>query len=330
MRYRRLGRTGIEVSELVFGCGNVGGLLIRGSPDDIRTAIRRALDAGINWFDTAAAYGDGVSEQSLGRLLEEIEDTPYVSTKLRLDIDRLDDAAGHVERLMADSLRRLGRQSVDLVQLHNPIARQTGARGAIAEAELTRSGGVIDGLDRIREQGLTRFIGMTGLGEGESCRRIAETGRFDTAQVYFNMLNPSAARAMPPRWTGQDFAGLLDACRSHDMGVIAIRILAAGVLASDVRHGRESMLTSDTDVASEERKTRAVFAALGDGHGTRAQAAIRFVLSNPDIAAANLGIAEPAQLDESLLAVDLGPLPHEALTRLDALYDTDFDHTDSG
>ncbi len=328
MKYRRLGRTGIDVSELVFGCGNVGGLLIRGSPGDMRAAVRRALDAGVNWFDTAAAYGNGVSEQSLGRMLDEIEDTPYVSTKLRIDTDRLDDAEGEIERLMAASLQRLGRQSVDLVQIHNPIARETGARNAIAESELTRSGGVIDALDRIREQGLTRFIGMTGLGEGESCRRIAETGRFDTAQVYYNMLNPSAARTMPARWTGQHFAGLLGACRTHDMGVIAIRIMAAGILASDVRHGRESALTTDTDVASEERKTRAVFAALGEDHGTRAQAAIRFVLSNPDIAAANIGIAEPAQLDESLPAVDLGPLPNDILARLDALYDTDFDRAD--
>ena len=83
--------------------------------------------------------------------------------------------------------------------------------------------------------------------------------------------------------------------------------MAAGILASDTRHGRESMLTSGTDVASEEHKTRAVFTALGDGHGTRAQAAIRFVLSNQDIAAANIGVAEPAQLDESLGAADLGP-----------------------
>ena len=325
MKYRRLGRTGIDVSELVFGCGNVGGLMIRGTPGDMRTAVRRALDGGINWFDTAAAYGKGVSEQSLGRVLEGIDDTPHVSTKLRLDVERLGDAGGEIERLMEQSLRRLGRPSVDLVQLHNPIARATGGRGAIAEAELTRAGGVIDGLDRIREQGLARFIGMTGLGEGESCRRIAETGRFDTAQVYYNMLNPSAARAMAPGWTGQDFAGLVAACRSHDMGVIAIRVMAAGILASDIRHGRESMLTSDTDVASEERKAGAAFAVLGDGHGTRAQAAIRFVLSNPDIAAANIGVADPAQLDEALPAVDLGPLPGAALARLDALCDEDFD-----
>ncbi len=170
---------------------------------------------------------------------------------------------------------------------------------------------------------------MTGLGEGESLRRIAETGRFDTAQVYYNMLNPSAARAMPPRWTGQDFAGLLEACRAHDMGVIAIRVMAAGILASDVRHGRESMLTSDTHVASEERKTEAAFAALGPGHGTRAQAAIRFVLSNAHIAAANIGIADPAQLDEALPAVDLGALPGAALARLEALCDEDFDRARS-
>jgi aryl-alcohol dehydrogenase-like predicted oxidoreductase len=325
MKYRRLGRTGIDVSELVFGCGNVGGLMIRGTQDDMRTTFRRVLDAGINWFDTAAAYGDGVSEQSLGALLREVDDKPYVSTKLRLDIDRLADAAGEIERLMTESLERLGRPSVDLVQLHNPIAGETGERNAIAETELTKSRGVIDALDRIRDQGMTRFIGMTGLGEGESCRRIAETGRFDTAQVYYNMLNPSAARAMPPRWTGQNFAGLLDACRSRDMGVIAIRIMAAGILASDVRHGRESMLTSDTDVASEERKAHAVFDALGDGHGTRAQASIRFVLSNAVISAANIGVAEPAQFDESLGAVELGPLPGEALARLDGLYDTDFE-----
>ena len=86
------------------------------------------------------------------------------------------------------------------------------------------------------------------------------------------------------------------------------------------------MLTSDTDVASEQRKTRAVYAAVADSEGTRAQAAIRFVLSNPDIAAANIGIAEPAQLDESLLAVSLGPLPDDVLARLQALYDTNFDH----
>ena len=133
---------------------------------------------------------------------------------------------------------------------------------------------------------------------------------------------------MPARWTGQDFVRLLAACRARDMGVIAIRVMAAGILASDVRHGRESMLTSDTDVASEERKTRAVFAAIGDGHGTRAQAAIRFVLSNPEIAAVNIGIADPAQLDESLAAVDLGPLPDDALARLDGLYDSDFDRAD--
>jgi L-galactose dehydrogenase/L-glyceraldehyde 3-phosphate reductase len=68
----------------MFGCGNVGGLLIRSDADTMRRAVRRALDLGINWFDTAALYGDGQSEENLGRLLNELNDTPYVSTKVRL------------------------------------------------------------------------------------------------------------------------------------------------------------------------------------------------------------------------------------------------------
>ena len=85
-------------------------------------------------------------------------------------------------------------------------------------------------------------------------RRIAETGRFDTAQVYFNMLNPSAARAMPPRWTGQNFAGLLGACRSHDVGVIAIRVMAAGILLHGASWHLSTLLPQPYDAVLEDAK----------------------------------------------------------------------------
>lgn len=322
MKYRTLGRTGLEVSELIFGCGNVGGLLIRGAPDEMRAAVRRALDAGINWFDTAAAYGDGKSEESLGWLLEEVDESPYVSTKIRLESDRLDDIPGQIERSVENSLTRLRRDQVDLLQFHNPIATEAGGR-AVPERDVLRDGGIVDCLERLRDKGMTRFIGLTALGETECCRRVIDGGRFDVAQIYYNMLNPSAGRAMPAGWTGQDFGSLITTCNARSMGVIAIRILAAGVLAAE-DHGRVSILTSDTDVETEERKARAVFDALGSGCGTRAQAAIRFALSNPEVTAANIGLADLSQLDEALPAVDLGSLPADALERLDRLYGTDF------
>ncbi len=106
MKYREFGRTGLEVSEIVLGTGKVGGILIREDDDTKRAVIRRALDAGINWIDTAPRYGGGKSEESLGWLLDEVDDTPYLSTKVRLDTDRPTDIPGQVEESLNGSLTR--------------------------------------------------------------------------------------------------------------------------------------------------------------------------------------------------------------------------------
>ena len=126
MKYRTFGRTGLEVSELVFGGGYVGGALILADDDTKRAMVRRALEAGINWIDTAAMYGQGRSEEALGWLLEEVETQPRLSTKVRLDTARLDDIPGQIEAGVAASLRRLKRDSVDLLFLHNQIEAETG------------------------------------------------------------------------------------------------------------------------------------------------------------------------------------------------------------
>jgi aryl-alcohol dehydrogenase-like predicted oxidoreductase len=319
MKYRTLGRTGLQISELVFGGGKVGGILIFQDDETRRAAIRMALDGGINWIDTAPLYGDGKSEEALGWLLKEIDETPYLSTKVGLDPSRLDDIPGQIEESVHASLKRLGRDSVDLLQLHNPISN-TGGRRAIQVDHVLGQGAAADGLERMRDQGLTRFIGITALGRAGDCRRVIDSGRFDTAQIYYNLLNPSAGRVLPEAWTGHDFTGVIAAARARDMGLLAIRILASGVLATDIRHGRESVIGEASDIPTEERRAAAVFAALGVDHGTRAQTAIRFVLANPDLSGAIVGLAELAHLEEALAAAEAGPLPPDALDKLDAVY----------
>src|SRR5919198_6102873 len=84
MEYRALGRTGLQVSMLGFGCGNVGGLIIRGTHQDRVRAVARAMEAGINYFDTAPSYGDGQSERNLGQVLHELGADAYVGTKVRV------------------------------------------------------------------------------------------------------------------------------------------------------------------------------------------------------------------------------------------------------
>ena len=323
MKHRTFGRTGIQVSEIIFGAGAVGGILVHKDDATKREAIRRALAGGINWFDTAAQYGNGRSEEALGRLLPEAGATPYLSTKFSLDVENLKDVPAQIEERLGASLARLKRPSVDVLQLHNRIGSKPGGRVMTVEQILGRNG-VADGLDRLREKGLIRHQGITAIGEAASVREVIRSGRFDSAQVYYNLLNPSAGRRMPMAWTGHDFGGVIEACRANNVAVMAIRIFGAGIIATDERHGRESILTANTSIPEEERKTRAVFEAIGTGEGTRAQIALRFVLSNPDVSAAVIGSAELHHIDEALQAAAMGPLPPQVLARLDALYESDF------
>jgi D-threo-aldose 1-dehydrogenase len=323
MRKRPFGRSGLQVSELVFGGGWVGGLLIHQDDATKLRALKRALEAGINWIDTAPSYGDGRSEEALGWLLREVDEEPHLSTKVRLDLSRLDDIPGQVEASFSRSLERLRRERVDLLQLHNPIAGQT-TEAAIGVDRVLGKGGVADALDRMREQGLTKLIGITALGEAAACKQVIASGRFDSTQVYYNILNPSAGRSMPTAWSGQDFSRLLGTCGEHGVAPMVIRVLAAGVLASERRHGRENQITEDADLETEAARAKAVFATLGDRYGTRAQSAIRFALANPDVSCVLVGMAELSHLEEALAAVEMGPLPKDALDRLQPLYASDF------
>ena len=173
----------------------------------------------------------------------------------------------------------------------------------------------------MKSQGLTRFIGLTALGETAAIVRAIESGRFDSAQVYYNMLNPSAARpragSMPRGWTGQDFGGVIDACKRHDMAIMNIRVLAGGTLASDVRHGREVVVADAADLDTEQRRAAAAFGALGAVEDSRAQVALRFSLANPDLSCVVFGLAELGHLEEAIAAQSRGPLPAEALHRLE-------------
>ncbi len=278
--------------------------------DTRRRALRRALDAGINWIDTAPLYGQGRSEEALGWLLAEVKEKPYLSTKVRVDFGK-PDLPGQIERSMQESLKRLKRESVDLLQLHNAIDASNVEKVLV---------GAVEGLERMRAQKLTRFVGLTALGDAPSIVRAIDSGRFDSAQVYYNLLNPSAARAMPKGWSGHDFSGVCAACKRHDVAMMNIRVFASGVLATDERHGREVVLTEDSDLEVEKRRTHAAFAALGSGYGTRAQTALRFSLANSDLACVVIGLAEPSHLEEAIAAEAKGPLPADAIAKLEAVY----------
>lgn len=319
MRYRPFGTTGLEVSELVFGGGAVGGLLIDADDDTKRRAVDRALSAGINWIDTAASYGRGRSEEALGRLLADLANPPHVSTKFAVDTRDLSDVQGQIEASLTASLGRLRRDSVTLLQLHNRIGGETEGRTLAADVIL-KPGGVLDALESLQRQGMIGHFGITALGETDSILRVIDSGRIASAQVYYNLLNPSAGRPLPGTWPVFDFHGVLDACARHGVAAMNIRVLSAGVLATEARTGKERPLTPGDTVESETAKAAAMFAALGEQHGTRAQTAIRFALAEPRLSCVVFGLAELDHLEQALAAQALGPLDEEVLAAIDDVY----------
>jgi D-threo-aldose 1-dehydrogenase len=320
-----LGRTGLQISEIALGGGVTGGILIEADPATRATALQRAVAAGINWIDTAALYGNGVSEAHIGELLAGLSPQPQISTKVRIEPDQMDDIAGAIERSLEGSLKRLRLDSVALFQLHNQLGAAAGGRPTLTPQQVLGRGGVADTFDRLKQQGLFQACGLTAVGNPKACLDVIDSDRFDTAQVYYNAINPSAVWSRAPAgWKAQDFSGVIAACARRNMGMLNIRIWAGGPLATPKRPSRLAVLTAGTDLDNELRCAAAVRAVLGDAYGTPAQTALRFVLGNRDLSTRVIGISELAFLYEALAAVPMGPLPTEAVIKLERLWGSDF------
>src|SRR5262245_9177631 len=165
MRQNLLGRTGLQVSEIAFGAGVTGGILIKGDEAGAVRALKRALAIGINWIDTAALYGNGASEATIGRHIRALAPRPHVSTKVRIERAEMHDIPGAIERSLEASLKRLNLESVALFQLHNQLGTAVGDRPVLSPEQVLGPGGVADTFDRLKEQGLFQASGMTATGD---------------------------------------------------------------------------------------------------------------------------------------------------------------------
>jgi aryl-alcohol dehydrogenase-like predicted oxidoreductase len=328
MEQRALGKTGLRVSALGFGAGAVGGLFVRGAGDEQKRAVMRALEAGITYFDTAPSYGDGRSEENLGRVLAELEawDRVAVGTKVRLQPGDLADPIAAVQRSCEDSLRRLGRASIDLLQLHNPIVtRDAGGEPRVGSSRglpVDVVGGLVaEGMQRLVSRGLVRHIGITGLGDTQALHAIVTGGQFATVQSYFNAVNPSAGFA-GASGGAQDFAGLIGAAAAAGRGVIAIRVMGAGALmARRQPHPNAGdpgpVLQRGGEYDRDLERAQGVSAIAAEfGCDSPLEVALRFALGTPGISTALVGFSDLGQLEDALRWVRRGPLPEDAARRV--------------
>ena len=303
MRYRRLGRSQLMTSEVGFGGWAIGGGWGPVDDDTSVAAIRKAVDAGISFIDTADVYGEGHGEEVIGKALDgNGRHRAVIATKAGLKSPSGHDfSPTHVAEAAEGSLRRLNTEWVDVLQLHNPT------RAALEDPELWEM------LRRLKDAGKIRAYGASVQSPREAMLAI-ENGDVDTVQVVFNVID-------------QDARALFETARAHDVGVIARVPLASGFLTGKYDHDHKfhrSDWRARLGPARRRQMLRRAQALEPVAHGlgsSRAQAALAFVLSYRDVAVTIPGVKTPEQAKENAASSDVAPLPADLLRHLEAAYD---------
>lgn len=217
MRYRALGRTGLRASEIGFGGAQVGiaNYMERWDPrgereqESVVAALERALDLGLNYIDTAPAYGDGISEEVLGRVIGKRREGCIVATKTGAR-----DAAGIVQSVEG-SLRRLRTEVIDVLQFH-------GGEYPADDVDAILNGGGLEAYQRLRDEGKVRFLGFTAELPSGGASRLIETGAFDVMQIRYNFTYQCACDFIDAR-------GVMRQAEERGMGIAIMRPMTSGI-----------------------------------------------------------------------------------------------------
>jgi aryl-alcohol dehydrogenase-like predicted oxidoreductase len=309
MRYRTLGRTGVQVSEL--GLGGLFVSRIGGGREQAAAAVRRALELGVNWVDTAPSYAD--SEEVLGLALAGVREPYYLSTKLGgrpQPFDPKNKAAlrGSVE----ESLRLLKRDHIDLLIVHEPD--RPGQYDWWEHPEDDTSGGesfhgpVRELLEELKQEGTISWTGLGGTTAYE-LPRVMATGAYDVVLTAFNysLLWREAAIAVLPE------------AERQGMGVIAGSPLQQGALA---RPYDEEIARGAPWLSAPRREQYRRLYAFQDEVGLPLfELGLRFVLSDPRVSTTLMGARSVEEVEANAAAVEKGPLPAEVLAQLQQIAD---------
>jgi len=333
MRYRSLGSTPLQVSEISFGTGDNAGGIIYSTPGEQRALVGRALELGITTFDCSPDYGKGLGEANLGRVLKELGARDVIiTTKVEImpeDIGRIHDK---IHESVNDSLLRLGRDRVDVIQLHNP-ARPERIPEIRKWTPLTPRDildEVVPAFEELRSAGKAGYFGIACEGCAPAAvREVLATRRFSVINAWFNLANPSAATpvgGLPPR---ENYAGLFAAAAEFGVGVAVIRPLAGGALSGSVieqgpagRHRYAGgILKVMPSLFEPEIERGRKFAFLHRPPAqTISEAAVRFILAEPRVSTMIGGFSDVAQLEEAVRAAERGALSTADQASIDAVY----------
>jgi aryl-alcohol dehydrogenase-like predicted oxidoreductase len=316
MEYRPLGRTGFEVSTISLGCWAIGGAWGTVDDEESMRALHRALDLGVNFFDTADVYGDGRSERLIARLRKERREPFYVATKAGRRLNPHNAAGYNRENLTAfidRSLKNLEVDALDLVQLHCP------------PTDVYYRPETFGVLDDLVKAGKLKNYGVS-VERVEEGLKALEYPNVQSIQIIYNVFRQRPSER------------LFQACIERKVGILARVPLASGLLTGKLkkdsqfekddhrqfnRHGEafdrgETFSGVDYELGLAVADSLQSFVPAG---ATLAQWALRWILAEKAVTCAIPGAKRPAQVEENLKAADLPPIKPEVLAKVKAIYD---------
>lgn len=307
MKYRPLGRTGLSVSEVGFGCWAIGGTSYGPTKDeDSLGALEAAWAAGVNFFDTADTYGHGHSEDLLAQFLKDKpRDKFIVATKVGWDFyhggNRKNFDTDYIRFACGESLKRLRVATIDLLQMHNP------------PLELIKSGEAAGVLDGLKQAGKIRFIGISIHTEEEALAAM-EDPRVDTIQLVFNLLDQKMADRVFPE------------AKAKNIGVIVREPLACGILTGKYQPGHEFVKTDHrrrwtSDFLYQElKKLDLMRHILATRRLSLIRAVLEYILDFDAVSTVIPGAKTKAQVKENVLASNDPKLRIEEAYHLREIY----------
>jgi aryl-alcohol dehydrogenase-like predicted oxidoreductase len=305
MKYRKLGRTNFEVSEVGYGAWGIGGSMWIGASDkESLAALHRAIGHGLNLIDTALAYGNGHSEELVGRVITEEEKPVYLATKVPPKNLTWPAAPGvgiekvfprdYIVRCAEESLRNLRLERIDLLQLH------------VWNPEWLGDGDLARAFEDLKTQGKVRAVGISiNDHQPDTALGVIETGLIDTVQVIYNIFDQTPERKLFP------------ACIKHNIGVLVRVPFDEGALAGRINETttfpegdfRNQYFRGDRKKQVAERVAALVRDLELDDASNLPVVALRFCLSHPAVSTVIPGMRSISSVDSNVSAAAQGPLP---------------------
>jgi len=314
MQQRMLGKTGFQVSAITLGGGGIGMVWGPTTDQECIETVKQAVASGINIIDVAPVYGRGKAEEIVGQAWPELNPKPLIATKVFIMPNERGDLGGAVRRSLEMSLARMRLSRVDVFQLHNQVELDEPASPRrLTLREVAGPSGVLETMQKLKEEGLVRAIGFTGIARHDAIRELFNDNRLATVQLVANILGSEGEMGALGDARSRNHLEMVHQADAAGLGVFGIRPFAAGALTAGIDRSLPTGHPVATDFALAQRELGFLTAATG---GSMASAAMRYALTLQGVSTIVTGAKNRDELAEAVAAADAGPLSAATMERI--------------